>query len=600
MTVRKPAALTHVEAATIPVTFLTAQYALQDLGRIKKGDRVLIHAITGGVGMAALQIALRAGAEVFGTAGSPAKRALAVKLGAHHIADSRSLSFAADVMKATGGKGVDIVLNSLAGEFIPESLRLLRRGGRFVEIGKTGIWDNAKVDREFPGLEYYALYLGEVAATRPQYVRDMLRTLLVDFEAGALTPLPHRSYPIERAEDAFRYMGQGLHTGKIVITQRPAPVPRADASYLITGGFGGLGLVCASWLADMGARHLVLLGRRGPGPEAEAAVAALRAKGVNVTIATADVADARQLGEVIARINPPLHGVLHAAGVVDDATIGQLNVSRFAPVMAPKVRGTWNLHTLTAHSPLDFFVMFSSGAALLGSPGQGSYAAANAFMDALAFTRRARGAHALSINWGSWSGAGMTAAVDEQHRRRWAAWGLSMIEPEDGVRMLQDLLYANRTPQAAALPLVRANLPDNLPPFYAELTTQRGAIGQGADARTAAPHGADVLASLATAADGERVGLLSTFLADQVVKVMALGPAYRVDRHRSLMEMGMDSLMAMELRNRIQSGLKMQVAIADLLKGLSIHDLSRQLLAGNEPATASVAAASDTWEEGSL
>ena len=203
--------------------------------------------------------------------------------------------------------------------------------------------------------------------------------------------------------------------------------------------------------------------------------------------------------------------------------IPQLNVARFCAVMAPKVRGTWNLHTSTANSPLDFFVMFSSAASLLGSPGQANYAAANAFMDALAHRRRARGAPALSINWGSWAGAGMAAAVDDSHRRRWASMGLAMIEPEDGVRMLQDLLYANRTPQAAALPLVRAKLPQNLAPFYAELTAHRSPAGQTADASAAAPQAADLLARLANAADGERVGLLSTFLADQVVKVLALG-----------------------------------------------------------------------------
>ena len=266
-----------------------------------------------------------------------------------------------------------------------------------------------------------------------------------------------------------------------------------------------------------------------PTPEAEAAIAELRANGVEVTVAQADVADATQLGQVIARIEPPLRGVLHAAGVVDDAMLPQLNVARFCPVMAPKVRGTWNLHQLTANSPLDFFVMFSSGAALLGSPGQANYAAANTFMDALAHRRRARGAPALSINWGSWSGVGMAAAVDEQHRRRWTAMGLAMIEPEDGVRMLQDLLYANRTAQAAALPLVRGKLPDKLSPFYAELTAHRRPAGHSA-AGAASPAVVDMLASLANARDGDRADLLSAFLAEQVVKVLALGASHQVDR----------------------------------------------------------------------
>ncbi len=603
LTVRKPANLTHAEATTIPVTFLTAQYSLNDLSRIKKGDRVLIHAVTGGVGQAALQLALRAGAEVIGTAGSPAKRALALSLGAHHVADSRSLSFAADVLKVTDGKGVDIVLNSLAGDFIPESLRLLRPGGRFVEIGKTAIWDPARVATEFPGIEYYTFFLGELAATQQLYLRDMMRDLLAGFAAGHLSPLPHRSYPIERAEEAFRFMGQGLHTGKIVITQNPPVHPRADGSYLVTGGLGGLGLICARWLADAGARHLVLLGRRAPTGASQAAIAELRGKGVNVTVAQGDVANAAELERVIAGIDPPLRGVMHAAGVVDDAMITELTMARFRDVMAPKVRGSWNLHSATANSPLDFFVMFSSIAALLGSPGQANYAAANAFMDALAHTRRARGTHALSINWGSWAGAGMAAAVDDTHRRRWSSTGFSMIEPEDGVRMLQELLYANRTPQAAALPLVLSKLPASLGPLFAELTLNRAASTPGAAGAASTAPG-EMLATIAGTPDGERAQLLSAFLGEQVVKVLALGASSKVDPHRSIIDLGMDSLMAMELRNRVQSALKVQLAVADLLKGPTISQLSAKLLAELPIASVSSApaavAAADSWEEGSL
>jgi acyl transferase domain-containing protein/NADPH:quinone reductase-like Zn-dependent oxidoreductase len=600
LTVRKPATLTHVEAATIPVAFLTAQYALRDLAGIKKGDRVLVHAITGGVGMAALQLALRAGAEVFGTAGSAAKRELALARGAHHVADSRSLSFAADVMQATGGEGVDIVLNSLAGEFIPESLRLLRRGGRFIEIGKTGIWDAARVAREFPGVAYHPLYLGEITMTRPLFMREMLRDLLVDFDAGVLSPLPSRCYAIERAEDAFRDMGQAKHTGKLVITQRPAPTPRPDASYLVTGGLGALGLACARWLVAAGARNLVLLGRSAPTPRAEAAVAELRASGAAVVVEQADVADPVQLRQVIARIQPPLRGVLHAAGVVDDAMLAQLTLARFGPVMAPKVRGAWNLTELTASSPLDFFVMFSSGAALLGSPGQANYAAANAFMDALAHRSRRRGMTALSINWGSWAGEGMAGAVDERHRRRWSALGLAMIEPEDGTHMLQSLLYANRTAQAAALPLVRAKLPPKLSPFYAELTAHRSP-GSHSSTPGSVSAPVDLLASLMSARSGERAGLISAFLAEQVVKVLALGVSYEPDPDRSLMEMGMDSLMAMELRNRIQAALKVQIPVAGLLSGPSLHQLTDQLLAMvGAGQLATLVDASGGWEEGSL
>jgi len=553
--------------------------------------------------MAALQLALRAGAEVFGTAGTPAKRALARRLGAHHVADSRSLSFSADVRGASGGQGVDIVLNSLAADFIPESLRLLRPGGHFIEIGKTGIWDTERVAHEFPGVQYHPLYLGEVAAARPRFVRDMLDEILVDIGRGELSALPVRSWPLDEAESAFRFMGQGHHTGKIVITQAPPPVIRADASYLVTGGLGGLGLVFAKWLAEAGARHLLLVGRRAPGEAARAAIEALQHRGVEVEVVAADVADGEAVAALWQRPGcPSIRGVLHAAGSVDDAMLAELDIGRFDAVMAPKVRGTWHLHRQSLRAPLDFFVTFSSGAALLGSPGQGNYAAANTFMDALAFARRARGLHALSINWGSWAGAGMAAGVDDAHRRRWAALGLAMIEPAEGVQMLQQVLTANRHAQVAALPLVRARLPTGLSPFYALLQQARPPVTGQTTAPVEAAVAVELLPRLRAGSATERLVMLRDFLTDQLVKVLALGSREAVDPHRSLMALGMDSLMAMELRNRVQAATQLRVAVADLLKGPSVDQLAGNL-AAQLPASAgaaSDAAADEAWEEGSL
>ncbi|MBX3611473.1 MAG: type I polyketide synthase [Hydrogenophaga sp.] len=604
MAVLKPPGMTFAEAATIPVTFLTAEYALRHLAGMKKGDRVLVHAVTGGVGMAALQLARRAGAEVFGTAGSPAKRALARELGAHHLADSRSLSFAEDVMRDTNGEGVDIVLNSLAGDFIPESLRMLRRGGHFIEIGKTGIWDAATVAESFPGVHYHPLYLGEVAAARPEFVRDMLRDLLADFERGVLKPLPHKLYPIERAEQAFRFMGQGHHVGKLVITQHEAPVIRGDASYLVTGGLSGLGLVTARWLASEGARHLVLVGRRDPTPEAQAGIDALVSEGVQVRVARCDVADAAQVQALVHSLasgGPRLRGVMHAAGVIDDGMLAELDIGRFAPVMAPKVQGTWNLHQATLPLALDFFVCFSSGAALMGSPGQGNYAAANAFMDALASVRREQGQHALSINWGSWSEVGMAAGLGELHHRRWASMGLGMIAPEEGMHMLARMLRSARAPQMAAMPLVRSRLPVNLGPFFSALVK---AAPDRATAKAPAPA-PDILPRLAVTPAGERHAVLSEFLSAQIVSVLALGSAHRLDPQSSLIDLGMDSLMAMELRNRMLASLKASVAVADLLQGPSVSTLAATLLAEIAlPAFAASETMGDApvgeWEEGTL
>ena len=607
LTVRKPASLSFNAAATIPVTFLTAEYSLRHLAAIRPGQRVLIHAVTGGVGMAAAQLALRAGAVVFGTAGTPAKRELARAMGVQHVSDSRSLAFVDDILAATAGEGVDMVLNSLAGEFIPASLGLIRRsGGHFVEIGKTGIWDPQTVAQRYPGVSYHRLYLGEVTAQRPHFVADMLRELLAEFDAGVLQPLPQRCWPLAQAEQAFRYMGQGLHTGKVVITQHHRPQVRADAAYLVTGGLGGLGLAAAGWLVDAGARHLVLLGRRPPSVAAEAQLAGWREQGVQVQVEQADVADAAALAAVLQRVDAtgaPLRGIVHAAGLVDDAMLAQQDLARLARVMAPKVQGTWHLHALTLHRPLDFFVMYSSGAAILGSPGQANYAAANAFLDALAQMRRACGLAALSINWGSWSEVGMAADVDEQHRKRWAALGLQMIEPAQGTRMLGELIDGAESAQFAALPLVRSRLPAQVPPLLRELRPRPRVAAVAASAPD------DILARLAQAVDTARPALLQQFLTGQVVRVLALGDAQRADPHRSLMDMGMDSLMAMELRNRIQAALQVQVSVADLLRGPSLQELAQQVLALMAPAAGATPAAQATgavgatpaaWEEGEL
>jgi acyl transferase domain-containing protein/NADPH:quinone reductase-like Zn-dependent oxidoreductase len=605
LTVRKPPQMSFVEAATIPVAFLTAAYALRNLGRIQKGDRVLIHAATGGVGMAAIQIAKLAGAEIIGTAGSPAKRELAKALGVHHVADSRSLSFESEVQRVTGGEGIDIVLNSLAGDFIPAGLRVLRGdGGRFIEIGKTGVWDAAEVARRFPNVEYHALYLGEIAAAQPAFVCGMLEAMLPQFVANELQPLPHRVYPIDRAQDAFRFMAQGHHTGKLVITQRPPIVVSPGATYLITGGLGGIGLASARWLVEAGARHIVLLARREPSERARAEISELEMLGAEILVAPVDVADADKLGKLLDRVSrtmPPLRGVLHAAGSIDDGTLADQTWSRFERVMAPKVRGAWNLHTMTRSSPLDFFVMFSSGAAVLGAPGQSNYAAANTFMDSLAYVRRANGRPAVSINWGGWSKVGMAAEVGEQFHRRWADSGLKMIEPQLGVQMLQQIVLQGAAVQAAAMPVVRSRLPSHLGPLFAELVSARDGGGPVDDSSDA---GEEVLARLRLLSGDELLSALVGFLSRQLIRVLALSASYKVDARRSLLDMGIDSLMATELRNRLQTTLKVAVGLPELLDG-TVERLAATLavrIAGDEARDGLGAPVTEAvhWEEGTI
>jgi myxalamid-type polyketide synthase MxaB len=458
---RKPELLSMEESATIPIAFLTAHYGLDRLAGMSAGQRVLIHAAAGGVGMAAVQLALRAGATVFGTAGNDQKREYLKSLGVSHVMDSRSVLFAEQIEEITEGRGVDIVLNALSGDFIPKSLSVLARGGWFLEIGKRGIWNEAQVESFRPGVSYRAFDLGEMYQHDAGQVRSMLEELRAWFTDGSLRPLPRRVYALDHAADAFRFMAQAKHIGKVVLVQpagaeaasvevvspavRPPASIHADATYLVTGGLGGLGLAVSRGLVERGARSLVLVGRSAPTESARAVLGELESSGARVVVFQGDVAspgDVRRLLEEITASMLPLRGVIHAAGVLDDAPLVKQDWERFRKVMMPKVDGAWNLHVQTEATPLDFFVLFSSVASVLGSPGQANYASANAFLDGLAQVRRARNLAGTSINWGPWAEVGMAASQTERAQRRLQEQGFDAIAPADGLRALDAVLAA--------------------------------------------------------------------------------------------------------------------------------------------------------------
>ena len=389
---------------------------------------MLVHAAAGGVGIAAVMVARAAGAEVFGTAGTPEKRRFVESLGATRVFDSRKANFADELRAQTGGRGVDIVLNSLTGEFIRSSLASLAPGGRFLEIGKTEIWDSAKVAAVNPAVSYTMFDIGELSAREPAAIARMLGEIVDALSAGQIQRLPRRSFELPALGDAFRFMAQAKHIGKIVLSHHdrfvdsigPAALDPA-AAYLVTGGFGGIGTRLLPWLVERGARHLVVVSRSGRTAAAEAIIEQCAAAGATVHHVNADLSNAggaTQVLTAIAEIGRPLKGVLHAAGVVDDGILAHQTWDRVERVMATKVAGAWALHQLTATQPLDFFILFSSAAAVFGAPGQGSYSAANGFLDALADHRQARGLPALSINWGAWSEVGMAARLDEGEQRR--------------------------------------------------------------------------------------------------------------------------------------------------------------------------------------
>jgi acyl transferase domain-containing protein/acyl-CoA synthetase (AMP-forming)/AMP-acid ligase II/acyl carrier protein len=601
----KPAQLSFEAAASIPIAFLTAYYGLHEQGRLRRGERVLIHSAAGGVGLAAVQLARWLGATVYATAGTPEKGDHLRALGVQHVFDSRSLAFADEVLSATGGEGVDVVLNSLTGEAIAKGLTALRPYGRFVEIGKRDIYGHGRLRlwQLRQNASYMVIDLAQLVIDRPDYVGALLRRIVACVEEGALSPPPVRAFPVAETAAAVRCLAQGKQIGKVVVSvdeRVPAAVQStklpfgfdAEATYLITGGLGGLGRAVATWMVEQGARHLVLMGRGPASKSAQVTLDALRATGTELTVARGDVTRADQVAEVLESVRasmPPLRGVVHAAGILDDGILARLDERRLRDVMAPKVEGAWNLHALTRDAALDFFVLFSSAASVLGSPGQAHYAAANAFLDALAWHRRAEGRPALSINWGPWAEVGFAARLKEHHHL--SEHGVEAMPAADGLRALSHLLQVSAT-QVAVLSIDwaqwRAGLrPGMNPPLLADLCPEpwggQQATGSLDDA-------------LRRAAPAERRRLLESYLRDQAASKLSLAPS-RLDIELPLDQLGVDSLVATELRTQIERDLGIVVPVVELLDGPSITKLAGRLgdrLSNVGPAGPDPAAAAGT------
>jgi polyketide synthase 12 len=579
--------ITMTEAAALPTPFSTAEIALHELARVRAGETVLIHAAAGGVGTVAVQLALAAGARVIATTSSDDKRAFLTGLGVEHIFNSRTAEFGDDIMRLTNGEGVDVVLNSLSGRAMSESLRVLRPFGRFVEIGKTDLYRNRQLGlRQFAkNKSYFVLDVNRMYSQPTTDVTARLVRAMTAWNSDVIAELPVRTFTLADAKSALRVLAQGKQIGRVVVevpragelVATPTNDVRFDPAgvHLVTGGCTGFGLALAEWLADKGARKLVLAGRRGlPSPLERRIVDALIARGVDVEIRRADVTRRAEVDELVRACGKRgrLAAVFHAAMVLDDGAIDALDDDRYQRVVAPKADGALHLHHATLGLTLDHFVMFSSISSVLGTPGQASYAAANAVLDELASRRATLGLAATSINWGVIDDVGVVARASAPQRAKILNQGIRAMPARRALELLEQVLVGGQ-PQAIVVDLdTRA-----LGRLGGSARRFDPALVAAGESRTHASGGL-LRETLLGLPESERCGALVEALSRIVSSVAGLAAA-AFDPESSLSRYGFDSLMIAQLQTWIAEHLHLDVAMVRLMRGPSIKELSVELIA---------------------
>ncbi|PAY17352.1 polyketide synthase [Rhodopirellula sp. SM50] len=585
----KPKSISHQQAATIPIAFLTAEYALNECARIRPGERVLIHSASGGVGIAAMQLAKLGGARLLATAGTDEKREFVRQLGAEAVMNSRDLQFARETLEQTDGEGVDTILNSLPGEAIPKGLSILKTGGRFLEIGKRDIYSDASLGLEIfkNNLALFAIDLDQLFREQPERMGQMLRRLVTRFDSGELSPLPVTTFDVDETRDAFRFMQQGKHIGKVVVDYREAPSDvfagqyeplrlSAERTYWLAGGLGGFGLRVAQWLVDCGAKHLVLGGRSAVvAADTQSVLEEWTAAGIDVRVMPVDLTSTASVQSVVDQIDrdcPPLAGVFHTAMILEDRLLVDLDRATLDRVLGPKVLGGWNLHAATCDQDLDHFVLFSSLSSIFGHAGQANYAAANAFLDSLAHYRRSLGMPGLALNWGHVGQVGYLARRSELSERL-ERQGVLTFSADEAMRCLEQAMQTDAVQQSVLrMDWMRwrgLGITGEVSPRFAHLL--RGMPEETSDGDRLATA-AEVREATADARDA-MVAKIIGFKAASLLGIALENMPW----DRTLLSMGLDSLMAVEMRNWIESRLEIDLPISELMRSESLREVCRNV-----------------------
>lgn len=599
--------------APVLTNYITAYYGLYELGRLHADERVLIHGAAGGVGLAAIAVARWRGAEVFATAGNEEKRQYLRELGVEHVFDSRSLAFADDVRRVTAGRGVDVVLNSLSGDALEASLKLVAPYGRFIEIGKRDILSN----RGLPmgsfakQVTLASVDIDLMMAERPKMFRRLLDESWALMNSGAVPPLPTQAFAPEQTIDAFQHMAKARHVGKVVVDLEKGDIPlhaghkpsagiRNDGAYLVTGGASGFAAAVARWLADKGAGRVVLVSRRGAhSPDAPALVEELQSRGAQVDVRAVDMTDEQQVAGLLAALGDaelPLRGIFHGAMVLEDSTLSELDDAAFHRVMAPKARGAWFLHTHSQELPLDHFVVFSSVSAVVGNPGQGSYVAANAYLDALAEWRRRQGLPALAVGWGVLSESGVVARNDDvgSHLARRGMQGFTNAEAVAFLERLLGLGAPNKTVAAMDWSQwIQQSRGKGWSPRFENVVLEHGEdLTEG--------KGGRLRRELAEMEESARLERMTEHLIGEVAALLRLDPA-KIQPDQNLDDIGVDSLVAVELGSALEGLVDQKIEPMQLLQGQPISaiaaDLCQRLMEEAEQDAVDSEAANDDVEQ---